>query len=114
MDLTVIGLSLLGVASFFGLWTIIGKLIGKNLAIKKKQEIERLTGMIADPTLKQAAIDSMKKADEYFTGEQGEAKMQWVASRVSILIPGPVDDFAIREVLQGIFDGYKSELESSK
>ena len=110
MDLTVIGLSLLGVASFFGLWTILGKLIGKYIAIRKKSKIDALTEAIKDPTLRQAAIDSMKKADEYFTSEQGKSKMDWVANQVSLLIPGPVDDFAIHQVLEGVYQGYKEEL----
>lgn len=112
MTLSAIGLSILGVATFFGAWKAVGTIIGKKLGDKKKSEIERLTALIHDPALKAQAIDAIKKADEYFTGEQGKSKLDWVVGRVALLIPGPVDDVIIRDILQGVYDAYKAEVNS--
>ena len=110
MNIQLIGLSLLGVASFLGAWKAIGIIVGRSIAKGEKKKIDELTNNIKDPIIRDIAIKKMKEANEYISSSDGESKMSWVIAQLTAFIPGGLDDAIVRDAFNGIYQGYKDEI----
>lgn len=110
MGIEAIGLALFGLATFLGLFVVIGRIVGKELARKKKISEEKILFKISDPTIKEMIKNKMKEADEYISNSDGEQKMRWVFDQVAAFIPGVIDDKIIRDFFQGVYESYKDEI----
>jgi hypothetical protein len=110
MGIEAIGLALFGIATFLGLFMALGVMVGKKLAKRKKEAIQKAMDKLSDPTLKELVKNKMKEADDWISSADGQSKMSWVISQVSSFIPSNIDDKLIKDFFDGVYRGYKEEL----